>query len=666
MAEPRQDRHGTARADAGVALFGEGLLADAIAGSFAGVHRVGRVDPAAIPEDRRIVVASSDRWDTRDHPALRKAGIDRGLAWLPVRTELGRVVIGPVERAGWIGCAECAELRRARARSHPQGHAAVWERHGPTIAEQPSSLLTGLAADIVAGLVGEEVRSLATDPDSARTRCGMLYVDLHTLHVSEHRFLADPRCPECGGMPADGASLARIELRPRPKTAPDRYRVRAVADEIDALRRIYIDQETGMVREIRLGDEGGVAIASAHMALRNGQVENGFGRTRSYRDSELSALLEGLERYGGIEPGGKRTTVSASYREVLGSAIDPRDLGGHPADFYKRPGSRFKPFDENRPYLWVWAYSFAEQAPILVPERSAYYWLSDLRSEPAPFMMDSSNGCALGSCLEEAVLHGILEVAERDAFLMTWYTRMRVPRIDPSAARRHAIPTIINGLETDTGYRVVIFDTTLEQGIPCCVALAFDPAEEPDGPKMVCAAAAHLDPEQAIENALSELGPMLASHIADFPEERAKAREMAMDPSLVRTVADHSLLYCDPTVSDRVPFLADSAAVRSIADLPRPEDFRNDDLSDDLRQVIGRYTDRGMDVIVVDQTTPEHQAGGFSCVKVIIPGTLPMTFGYHDRRIEGLPRLFEVPRLLGYCDRLLDAADINPHPHPFS
>jgi ribosomal protein S12 methylthiotransferase accessory factor len=67
-------------------------------------------------------------------------------------------------------------------------------------------------------------------------------------------------------------------------------------------------------------------------------------------------------------------------------------------------------------------------------------------------------------------------------------------------------------------------------------------------------------------------------------------------------------------------------------------------------------------VIVVDQTTPEHQAGGFSCVKVIIPGTLPMTFGHDVRRVDGLPRLFDVPRRLG---KRLRAQDVNPDPHPF-
>ncbi|HKN56760.1 MAG TPA: YcaO-like family protein, partial [Amycolatopsis sp.] len=84
-----------------------------------------------------------------------------------------------------------------------------------------------------------------------------------------------------------------------------------------------------------------------------------------------------------------------------------------------------------------------------------------------------------------------------------------------------------------------------------------------------------------------------------------------------------------------------------------------------LQAVIDRYLGTGLDVIVVDQTTPEHRAGGFSCAKVIIPGTLPMTFGHHHRRVTGLPRLYEIPRMLGYHPDRLDPRNINPHPHPF-
>jgi ribosomal protein S12 methylthiotransferase accessory factor len=653
-----------ARGGAEAVLFGAGLLADAIERALsrhAPIRRVGRADLSSIPGACPAVVASTDGWDTSDYPAVRKMCVDRNVPWLPVRSELGDVVIGPVELPNTPGCGDCAELRRRLARRYPEGHAAAWRRHGPVIRQRPSSLLTRLAADLVAALVADEVEKLVTDWNSARTRCAMLYVDLRTLQVTVHRFLPDPRCHECGALPADDASSARIELKPRAKPVPDRYRTRALVDEMPTLLRSYVDDKVGIVRDLYRDSHSGVAVAVAPMGLRDGGVENGYGRTHSYRMSELTALLEALERHGGMCPGGKRTTVRASYREVTDKAVDPRTLGLHPG----LADHRFQPFADDQPYRWVWAYSFAKQASILVPESYAYYRVPRADAEPAPFVYEVSNGCALGGCLEEAILYGLLEVAERDAFLMTWYTNMRVPRIDLQSARDRVIPMIAAAIRDETGYDTMIFDTTLEQGVPCVWAMAVDPTNNAERPKAVCAAGSHLDLEQAAGNALRELGSILAHLIETYPQQRVRARQMAAQPELVTAMADHALLYGDPSVFPRLNFLTDSPRVHAFAELAWPGAFRNADLREDVLELIGRYLECGLDVIVVDQTTPEHRVGGFSCVKVIVPGTLPMTFGHHYRRVDGLPRLYEVPRLLGHRDRLLTPEDINPHPHPF-
>ena len=88
-----------------------------------------------------------------------------------------------------------------------------------------------------------------------------------------------------------------------------------------------------------------------------------------------------------------------------------------------------------------------------------------------------------------------------------------------------------------------------------------------------------------------------------------------------------------------------------------------------VHDVVGigrRIADIEPDVIVIDQTAPEHQRCGLHCVKILMPGLLPMTFGEENRRVTGLERLHQVPFTLGYQDHPLTNAEINPHPHPFS
>ncbi|RVX44165.1 thiazole/oxazole-forming peptide maturase SagD family component [Nonomuraea polychroma] len=174
-----------------------------------------------------------------------------------------------------------------------------------------------------------------------------------------------------------------------------------------------------------------------------------------------------------------------------------------------------------------------------------------------------------------------------------------------------------------------------------------------------------LSPERALENALSELSSVLADLVRRYPEQREEARRMVEDPSRVRAMADHATLYGCADAFSRFGFLLGTAPSRRLEDVGRTTGFGNHDLTDDLMEAVSRYLDTGLDVIVVDQTTPEHRTARLACTKVIIPGTLPMTFGHDHRRTDGLPRLREVPWRLGYRDRPLDPSEINPHPHPF-
>jgi ribosomal protein S12 methylthiotransferase accessory factor len=221
---------------------------------------------------------------------------------------------------------------------------------------------------------------------------------------------------------------------------------------------------------------------------------------------------------------------------------------------------------------WTWGYSFARQAPILVPDTCVYYSaLHRTSAENRPFVYEISNGCALGSCLEEAILYGILEVAERDAFLMTWYGRMPVPRLDLGSAADRGIPLQAAAITAETGYHVQVYDTTLEQGIPCVWAIAISPADgDPNQPRMACAAGSHLDTERAVLNALSELGPIVVDLVARFPQEADQARRMVADPTLVSHMHDHTALYGAPEAFDRLDFLTTGTDVRGLADMRAP------------------------------------------------------------------------------------------------
>ncbi|UBI36099.1 MULTISPECIES: TOMM precursor leader peptide-binding protein [Streptomyces] len=595
------------------------------------------------PAVAAVVTATDARATDDDHDGALRRATTLGVPFLPVWTEGDRAVVGPVVRPGVPGCHRCLGMRRAHAPDRAVARAVLG--HAPDLYTLPSPLLTAPAVTLTARLVAERL----TAPDAPAAR-SMTVVGLRALDVSTHAFLPDPCCPVCGGLPDDAPTAVPRALAPRPKPRPG---LRLRWPDTALLRALLADPETGLVRGVTQATAA-VPLARAPLALPDGgEAEAGLGAGPDRDTATAAALLEGAERYASVRPRARRTVVRAAYADVRDDAVDPRTLGLHPDSHYDVPGFPFRRFAEDRVTEWVWAWSHGRARPVLLPRSYAYFLSADER-DPGDrgFVFEVSNGCALGSCSEEAQLHGLLEVAERDAFFTAWYRRTPLDAIDPGSARDRTVPLLVEHLAQLTGHRVHLLDATLEQEIPCVVALAVDEDERPDTPRAALAAGAHPDPEQAAVRALMELGPHLSLLAARYPARRERARQLALDPSGITHPADHALVAAAPEFSGRLAFLLEGRPPRAFAEVHRGRRLprHHDDLTDDLRDLVRRYLDTGFDVLAVDQTTAELAALDLTAVKVVVPGTAPVTYGHLMRRTEGLPRL---------------TGELSTDPHPF-
>jgi ribosomal protein S12 methylthiotransferase accessory factor len=222
---------------------------------------------------------------------------------------------------------------------------------------------------------------------------------------------------------------------------------------------------------------------------------------------------------------------------------------------------------------------------------------------------------------------------------------------------------MIQRLKAVTGYEVSLYNTTMENGIPSIWALAKGTAEH--SVNLICSAGAHLDPIRAAKSAIHELAGMIPMAEGRWKERRLEAEAMLDNSFLVQQMEDHSLLYSLPQAEERLHFLlAEQNPVRTFA-----EEFHSlpwqEDLTEDLKQILQVFHSFQMDVIVVDQSSSETLRNGLHCVKVLIPGMLPMTFGHHLTRLIGLNRVLDVPMKLGYANHRLTWQELNPYPHPF-
>ncbi|TJY43941.1 TOMM precursor leader peptide-binding protein [Cohnella pontilimi] len=644
------------------AVWGDGRLADLTCRELtsSGIAFVRVSDLTELAGSEGLLLVLSDGWNPHIHRQAEDVSRQSGIPWLRAFASFGEGIIGPMVRPGESsGCSQCADSRRLMAGNDRR---EMWQLR---YSEAAGSLLP--ERDVWASANGlRQMAHLVVDITSSVVNAGppslsdnqVMLLHLKTLSCSKHFILPDPLCPVCGHVPDDSAELARIELRPSPKAGEGSYRSRPMDELRNHLAHDYLDFRTGCLNAGMQDLTSPFADASVNLPLFQGD-EGAAGRTHSYTVSKLTAILEGLERYCGLGPRGKRTVIQDSYRHLEDRALHPASVGLHAPEQYERPNFPFRQFDPEQPVDWVWGWSLQREQPILIPEALAYYSTGCGRG----FVYETSNGCALGGSLEEAIFYGILEVVERDSFLMTWYARLPLPRIDPYSSGDKELDLMCGRLRAVAGYEVLLFDATMEHGIPSVWSFAKNVTGK--GLNLICAAGAHPDPVRAAKSSVHELAGMLLTQNRKFEHHRADYEKMLDDPYLVREMEDHSMLYGLPQAETRFDFLLkEDRPLRSFRELYERAPW-NPDLTDDLKRLLDSFRRWNLDVIVVNQSTRETLRNGLHCVKVIIPGMLPMTFGYHLTRLTGLDRVLKVPVLLGYSDRPLAPEQLNPHPHPF-
>lgn len=640
-----------------VAVIGAGLLADTMCKHLAGIQVVRRPDFSEVLPPAELVLVLGGNASV--HQAAEEILQPLGIPWLSCYASKGEGVVGPLVRPGKPGCSQCAETRLLRAGRDRDATMddELMSLVFPELALSPLEELSSSGLRQLACILSEEVARVLRG-DQPYTEGGIYIVNLSSLSTTIHRVLPESNCPVCGPLPDDSMEAAQITLSSSMKLGRNHYRSRSMSDLQKVLARDYWDSRTGLLNGKQLNLLS--AFASSAVNLPTGMFnEVAGGHSHCYADSELAAILEGLERYCGFAPRGKRTVVYDSYSNLKETAMDPAQAGFHAQEQFEQSDFPFVPFDPSAAMPWVWGYSFLQERPILVPERLGYYSFG----YEGGFVYETSNGCAVGGSLEEAILYGILEVVERDSFLMTWYARLPVPRLDYRSSRDTELVLMIERLRVVTGYEVQLYNTTMENGIPSIWAVAKGGADQQLN--LVCAAGAHLDPVRAAKGAIHELAVTITRIEERWQERQVEAEAMFHDSSLVQNMEDHALLYSLPQSEERLGFLLDGQRPLQTFQEAFRSVWMNDDLTDDLRLVLQMFRNLKLDVSVINQSSSETLRNGLHCVKVLIPGMLPMTFGHQFTRLIGLNRVLEVPMKLGYTDHRLSPEELNPYPHPF-
>lgn len=476
-------------------------------------------------------------------------------------------------------------------------------------------------------------------------------------------------CPVCSGTAPSVAAPRYPQPAATVKQGSRTYRLRSEMNTEAILRKWY-DPDGGTIthryRELRSS-----YIEAGGMELRIGPayVETGFGRAYRRQDAMKLAVLEALERYCGMCDRTAPAAERFSYEQLTGQAVDPAVFGLHDAIATSHPAYRLERYKESLPVYWTPVFSMKERREVLVPEQLVYFADGHFRSGTNRFVYDSSNGLALGSTWEEAALHGLFEVIERDNFLCAWYNRLPLREIDISGSPLEELKQLIYFLELE-GIQIRFFDISMELKVPSVWALAYD-TREGAVMKAYNAAAAHIIPGKAVESAAMEVITSLPIYAAELKEGGhafTRAQQLENNPGAVTEFEDHVLYYAsESNCRQGLDFVlrGDGRQKASLEELyPDAYDpggrFTHDDLAGDLEELAAAVIDHYGELYIADVTPDEVADFGYRAAKVLVPGMLPMTFGEQHRRVI-MDRLIRERERRG----LVKDFTVNPDPHPF-
>ena len=614
--------------------------------------RVGAGDPT-------LTVTLCDDYLEAHLAEVNRRRLGAGEPWTLVRPHGMEALFGPVFLADKRG--PCRDCLAYRLRGHREVHAFLRNVAGEEAAFKPFAAQPAVLEALYGLIAAEIVKWLVLD-DAAPIHEHAIAMNVGTFASSQHRVMRRPQCPACGdeALYRPDRPPAPLCLKASPKAHRDSGGARSVAPEVTlATYRHLVSPISGVVTWLsRTTDETDpwlhVYWAGSNLGMRSRSLSSlrrslrsksaGKGSTR--QQAEVSALCEAVERHSGACHGDE-IRIRKRYVELAegDEAIHPNHaqlFSDNQLDNAQSVNAKGHPYNVVPPRLdpaadidWTPVWSLTQRRHRYLPTSMLYSVPAELRG-PSDLIADS-NGCAAGNTLEEAILQGFYELAERDAFAIWWYNRLRVPAVDLSSFDDDYLasaPDHYARYERD----LWMLDVTSDIGIPTFVAVSRRPDAQTED--IIYGAGAHADPRIAALRALCELNQCLTW----LPRPgRGDGKPMIDDPLALWWWKTARLADCSWLAPADEP-------LRKASHYPVNE---STDTRDDVDQCRALVEARGMEFLVLDQTRPDI---GMPVVRVVVPGMRH----FWARFAPG--RLYDVPVSMGRRTHPLAEADLNPAP----
>lgn len=268
------------------------------------------------------------------------------------------------------------------------------------------------------------------------------------------------------------------------------------------------------ITEITHLDRIGLPVFSAiRPTSQDGAISIYGGKGISVEHAKASAMMEGFERYSAEKQNENTVTGSISEISTKGNVIDIKTLN-LPKDFKK----------ENIDSLnleWNICHDLISGEDYYVPSNAIYHPYVSNDNTVQSLFKSNTNGLASGNSLDEALLHGMFEVIERDAWSIFELTHKNSSQIDLDSIESDVVNDALLKF-SENKINIKLMDLTADINVPTIAASADDTLLK-DAGLLTLGIGTHLDPEVAILRALTEVAQSRATQIHGAREDTVRA-----------------------------------------------------------------------------------------------------------------------------------------------
>lgn len=364
-------------------------------------------------------------------------------------------------------------------------------------------------------------------------------------------------------------------------------------------------------------------------------------------------LCESMERYCNHAFFSRSTVCIKEYKELKSKALNPREIVAFSDNQLK--DNNFKKFliaDDSK-FSWTEGFSLTGDEKILIPSQLIYLSYPYVHGEPVIYS-GISTGTAGGSCLSAALVRGIYEIVERDAFIIFYLNKLEAKKI---ALNRIKDPKIQNLLDILSRYKMEVytFDITTDIDIPTFLSVVVD--RTGFGKSITLGLKCDLNQITAIIGSIEETFNSRSWLRTEYEKNEKKITPSdLLKNSDIRT---RGLLWYPVEAIDNLNFLLNALVSK---DNINPKEIKRTS-GQQLESILEMFKKHKYDVLYKDITLPVFENLNYFVAKTIIPQMQPFYLNENYKLLGG-KRLYSVPKKIGFKTELRED-QLNPYPHPF-